>query len=152
MDPLSLFGKGGNGKNILNPGLPYIVGENPAPILKEEKGPVETGEISGKVETGEISGNRAAEIAIFQVEGSEPCLINGFSSVHIVSPLHELKDSRIAHQFDLGLGIAPPNGPESGEAEDEESSTKLWKSLLISYYRINVSILKFGKFSTLPKN
>ncbi|ODS36550.1 MAG: hypothetical protein A7315_01685 [Candidatus Altiarchaeales archaeon WOR_SM1_79] len=116
MDPLSQLGEGGNAKNPLNPGLPYIIGENPPPILEEEK---------GLIEGGEIPGNRTAEAAIFQVKGSEPGLINGRPLVHIVSPLHELKHPGIVHQFDSGLGVIPPNGPESGKAEDEIAQTSL---------------------------
>jgi hypothetical protein len=56
MDPPCLLGKGGNGKNPLDPGLPYIVGENSVPILEEEK---------GSVEASEISGNRDVEVTIF---------------------------------------------------------------------------------------
>ena len=115
MDPPA-FRKGGNGKNLLYPGLPEISGENPPPISPEQK---------DSVKAGEISDNRAVKVSIFQLKGSEPDLFNGPPFIHIVPSFHELKDSGIAHQFDPRLAVIPSNGPESGEAEDKIPHTSL---------------------------
>jgi len=88
MNPPSFLGKGGNGKNLFDPCPFYIIGENPIPIFEEEE---------GSIKAPEISRNRTIELAIFQVKGAEAPLINGFPQINIVSSLHELQDSGIAH-------------------------------------------------------